>query len=134
MAQHNPASRTFLLIVLAGIVIGFVIALFLFGGDDSETGAKMDETQQPAADAAPEQPSSAQPAAEAPVERPVDDMTDGMTPPDEMPMDDGGLADGVTPPDEMLDQPLPDGAPDAASPEQTPEAAAPETPPPAPNP
>jgi len=135
MAQHNPASRTFLLIVLAGIVIGFVIALFLFGGDDSETGAKMDETQapsaeQPAADAAPEQPSSAQPAAEAPVERPVDDMSDGMTPPDEMPMDDGSM----TPPDEMLDEPLPDAAPDAVSPEQAPEAAAPESPPPAPNP
>ena len=137
MAQHNPASRAFLLIVLAGIVIGFVIALFLLGGDDSDTGAKMDETQapsaeQPAADAAPDQPAAPPPAAEAPVERPVDDMSDGMTPPDEMPIDAG--TDDMTPPDEMVDEPVPDTAPDAATPEPAPDAAAPEGSPPAPNP
>lgn len=134
MAQHNPASRAFLLIVLAGVVIGFVISLFLFGGDDSETDAKMDKTEQPSADTAPEQPASAPPAAEAPVTRPVDDMSDGMTPPDEMPIDDPGMADDKTPPDEMLDEPLPDEAPAATTPEQSPEAAAPENPPPAQNP
>ncbi len=29
MAQHNPGSRAYLIIVLCGIVIGFTIAFFL---------------------------------------------------------------------------------------------------------
>ena len=29
MAQHNPGSRAYLVIVLAGIVVGFVIAYFV---------------------------------------------------------------------------------------------------------
>ena len=79
MAQHNPSSRAFLFIVLGGIVIGFVIAAFLLGGDDSETGAKMDKLEQPAAE---------QPAAETPpMEAPADDMsTDNTPPPEEIPM------------------------------------------------
>ncbi len=143
MAQHNPGSRAFLLIVLGGIVIGFVIAAYLLSGNDSETGAKMDK----------EQPAIVAPVGEAPAEPAGNDMSDDMTLPDEM-------SDGVTPPDEMSDDlmspdeampddampeeampdeampedAMPDEAPDAIMPDETPEDAVPENPPPAPNP
>jgi len=148
MAQHNPGSRAFLLIVLGGIVIGFVIAAYLLSGNDSETGAKMDK----------EQPAVVAPVGEAPAEPAGNEMSDDMTPPDEM-------SDGVTPPDEMSDdmmppdemsddlmspdeampddampdeampdEAMPDEAPDAIMPDETPEEAVPENPPPAPNP
>ena len=128
MAQHNPGSRAFLLIVLGGIVIGFVIAAFLLGGDDSETSVKTDEIEAPIE----------QPAAEAPPPAaPADDMTNENTPPDEMPAEDAGMPDDMTPPDEMNAMPeeaMPDEAPDAMTPDENPEAAVPENPPPAPNP
>ena len=41
MAQHNPDARAYLLIVLGGIVVCFVIAGYLLGGHQSEAGAKM---------------------------------------------------------------------------------------------
>lgn len=127
MAQHNPGSRAFLLIVLGGIVIGFLIAAYLLGGDDSETGAKIDAMEPPATEA----PAPGAPPAEMPA--PGAGMSDENTPPDEMPLDDG-MTDDMTPPDEMLDDAMPDEAPDAITPDQNPEQAVPENPPPAPNP
>lgn len=44
MAQHNPDARAYLLMVLGGIVVCFVIAGYLFGGHQSEAGAKIDAT------------------------------------------------------------------------------------------
>jgi len=151
MAQHNPGGRAYLLIVLGGIVIGFVIAAYLLSGDKSETGAKMDK----------EQPATEQPAeAEAPMapevadEMPADDagMSDEVSPPDGMAddvmpedgMPDASMSDGMSPPDEMTeeampdegmpDEGMPDEAPDAMMPDENPEEAVPESPPAAPNP
>ena len=127
MAQHNPGSRAFLFIVLAGIVIGFLLALYLLGGGDSEKGAKMDTTEPHAV----ETPAPETPEAELP---PRDTGLSGEnTPPDEMPMDDA-MSDDMTPPDEMPDDAMLDGAPDAVTPEQNTDQAVPEGPPPAPNP
>jgi len=111
--MHNPGSRTFLAIVLAGIVVGFVIAAYFKYGGDTATKAKMDA-----------------PAAEQPVaEHPADDVT----PPDEM-SDAEAIADaGFPPPDEMPDDAMPDEAPDAVTPAENSEEAVSEDPPPAPS-
>jgi len=155
MAQHNPGSRAFLLIVLGGIVIGFVIAAFLLGGDDSETSVKTDEIEAPIEQPAAEAPPPAAPADdmtnentppdEMPAEdagmpgdvMPPDEMPADVMPPDEMPAEDAGMPDDMTPPDEMDAMPeeaMPDEAPDAMTPDENPEGAVPENPPPAPNP
>ena len=42
MAQHNPDARAYLMIVLGGIVVCFVIAGYLLGGHENEVGAKTD--------------------------------------------------------------------------------------------
>jgi hypothetical protein len=123
MAQHNPGSRAFLLIVLGGIVVGFVIAAYVLGGDDGESGVA--HQTEPAATEdhhdsgmAAEQPAASggtAPQREMSIE---EGMSDGVTPPpEEIPMDDGSRSDGVTPPEE-----------------QTPEQAVPENPPLLPNP
>ena len=150
MAQHNRGSRAFLLIVLGGIVIGFVIAAFLLGGDDSETSVKVDKMEQPAM----EESAGEVPVAPAedmsnentppPEDMCADTMMDDVSPPDEMPADDAGMSDGLSPPDEMPadtmpedsmpDEAMPDEAPDAMTPDENPEEAMPESPPPAPNP
>jgi len=138
MAQHNPGSRAFLLIVLGGIVIGFVIAAYLLGGNDSETGAKMDK-EQPAI-VAPVEQAPAQPSGDGMSDdmMPPDEMSDGVTPPDEMSDDlmspDEGMLDDAMPDESMPDDAMPDEAPDEVMPEETPEEAVPENPPPAPNP
>ena len=122
MAMHNPGSRTFLAIVLAGIVIAFLIAMYFMQGGKSDTSTKVDEPAAPVAEQA------------ADGVTPPDEMPDGVTPPDEM-LDDPLPDDGVTPPDEMLDEPMPDEAPDAMTPAENPEESVPENPPPAaPNP
>jgi len=155
MAQHNPGSRAFLLIVLGGIVIGFVIAVFLLGGDD-ETSVKTDEIEAPIEQPAAEAPPPAAPADDMtnentpPDEMPAEDAgmpgdvmppdempADDVMPPDELPAEDAGMPDDMTPPDEMNAMPeeaMPDEAPDAMTPDENPEAAVPENPPPAPNP
>lgn len=66
MAQHNPDARAYLLIVLGGIVVGFVIAGYLFGGHQSEAGAKMDAAHS----AGPQQSLDAVPEAPAPTSDP----------------------------------------------------------------
>jgi hypothetical protein len=95
MAMHNPGSRTFLAIVLAGIVIAFVIAAYFMQGGDSTPSAKMDA-----------------PAADHPADHmaPADGMSDDMTPPDEMSDDEAMADDGFTLPDEMPDDAMPDEA------------------------
>ena len=42
MAQHNPQSRAYLIIVMAAIVVCFVIAQLILGGGDSETHTAAD--------------------------------------------------------------------------------------------
>lgn len=127
MAQHNPQSRAFLLIVLAGIVVGFSIASLLTGCSESETEAEQASEPTMEEKAQGTEPSSS-------VEIPMEGMSMDETPPDEEPMDGEGMTDDMSPPDEMIDEPLLDAVPDAVMPEPTPEEAAPETPPPAQNP
>ena len=123
MAMHNPGSRTFLAIVLAGIVVGFVIAAYFMYGGDTDTKAKMDA------------PAAEQPVAEHPADdvTPPDEMSDDMTPPDEMSDDEAIADDGFTSPDEMPDDAMPDEAHDAMTPAENPEEAVSEDPPPAPS-
>jgi len=136
MANHNPGARAFLFIVLGGIVIGFVIAAFLLGGNESETAVEM------------EKPAAAQPA-EAPAAAADDtamsddegmsdeEMADDMSPPDAMPddaMPDDAMSDDLSPPDAMPDDAMPDEAPDATTPAENPEEPVSEEPAPARNP
>ena len=62
MADDNQGSRTFLAIVLGGIVLALVIAAFFMYGHKGETGVKVEQpmTEQPAETPAPP------PAAETP--------------------------------------------------------------------
>lgn len=76
MANDNQGSRTFLAIVLGGIVLALVIAAYFMYGHKGDTGVKVEQpvTEQPA-----ETP-PAPPAAEAPMAPPA-----AETPPAEMP-------------------------------------------------
>ena len=121
MAQHNPQSRAFLLIVLAAIVVGFIIAIWLYGGGESETASE--HTIEHATEDKPDAMESA-PAAEVPMEG----MSTDDTPPDEEPIDDEGMIDDMSPPDEMIDEPMLDEAPKDAGAEEMPGAADEETP------
>jgi hypothetical protein len=74
MADDNQASRTFLAIVLGGIVLALVIAAYFMYGHKGETNVKVQlppSQEQPAETTTPpaaETPSSEPPAAEAPAE------------------------------------------------------------------
>jgi hypothetical protein len=79
MADDNQGSRTFLAIVLGGIVLALVIAAFFMYGHKGEKGVKVEQpmTEQPAetpaappAEATPAAPAEP-PAAEAPAEPPA---------------------------------------------------------------
>jgi hypothetical protein len=76
MANDNEGSRTFLAIVLGGIVLALVIAAYFMYGHKGDTGVKVEQpvTEQPAetpaAPPAAETP-AAPPAAEAPAEPPA---------------------------------------------------------------
>lgn len=76
MANDNQGSRTFLAIVLGGIVLVLVIAAYFMYGHKGDTGVKVEQpvTEQPAetpaAPPAAETP-AAPPAAEAPAEPPA---------------------------------------------------------------
>jgi hypothetical protein len=63
MANHNQGSRTFLAIVLGGIVLALVIAALFMYGHKGDKGVKVEQpaTEQPAEQPAPP------PAAEAPM-------------------------------------------------------------------
>lgn len=96
MAQHNPQSRGYLLIVLAAIVVCFVIAQLILGGGESDTHT--------ATEAAGGHPTE------------VSDPAHTETMPEEVPprMEMGGaeMDDGVSPPDEMQEDSTLDGAPE----------------------
>ena len=76
MASDNQGSRTFLAIVLGGIVLALVIAAYFMYGHKGDTGVKVEQpvTEQPAetptAPPAAETP-AAPPAAETPAEPPA---------------------------------------------------------------
>jgi len=85
MANDNQGSRTFLAIVLGGIVLALVIAAYFMYGHKGDTGVKVEQpvTEQPAE--TPPAPPAAEtpmepPAAEAPMAPPAPE-----TPPAEMP-------------------------------------------------
>ena len=70
MANDNQGSRTFLAIVLGGIVLALVIAAYFMYGHKGDTGVKVEQpvTEQPA-----ETP-AAPPAAETPAAPPAAEM------------------------------------------------------------
>jgi hypothetical protein len=70
MADNNQASRTFLAIVLGGIVLALVIAAYFMYGHKGETNVKVQlpQTQEQPAETTP--PASDTPAAEAPPSEP----------------------------------------------------------------
>ncbi|BAQ17353.1 hypothetical protein [Methyloceanibacter caenitepidi] len=94
MAQHNPQSRGYLLIVLAAIVVCFVIAQLILGGGESDTHTATDA-------AGSHQAEASDPAHE-------ETMSEEVPPRMQM---GGGMDDGVSPPDEMQDDSTLDGAP-----------------------
>jgi hypothetical protein len=70
MANDNQGSRTFLAIVLGGIVLALVIAAYFMYGHKGEKGVKVEQpaTEQPAPAAPPAPPApAAPPAAETPM-------------------------------------------------------------------
>ena len=80
MADDNQGSRTFLAIVLGGIVLALVIAAFFMYGHKGDSGVKVEQpmTEQPAempapppAAETPAEPPAAPPAAETPAEPPA---------------------------------------------------------------
>jgi cell division protein FtsN len=97
MADSNQASRTFLAIVLGGIVLALVIAAYFMYGHKGETNVKVQlpQTQEqpagttpPAADTpAAEAPSSEPPAAEdeEPTEEPSEPPAEESMPPEGQP-------------------------------------------------
>jgi hypothetical protein len=96
MANDNQASRTFLAIVLGGIVLALVIAAYFMYGHKGDTNVKVQlppsqeqpaETAPPAAETAPAEPSSADTPAvdEEPTEEPAEPPAEESTPPEEQP-------------------------------------------------
>lgn len=89
MAQHNPESRSYLLIVLAAIVVCFVIAQLILGGGDSDTHTATDHDGAPATEAS-EEGHAGMPEEEVP---------------QRTQLEDGAMSDDVSPPDEMEEEP-----------------------------
>jgi hypothetical protein len=101
MANDNQASRTFLAIVLGGIVLALVIAAYFMYGNKGDTNVKVQlppSQEQPAetmppAETSPsaEAPAAEPPAAEAPAEdeepteEPSEPPAEESTPPEEQP-------------------------------------------------
>ncbi len=69
MANDNQGSRTFLAIVLGGIVLALVIAAYFMYGHKGETNVKVEQpaTEQPAPAAPPAAETPATPPAESPM-------------------------------------------------------------------
>jgi hypothetical protein len=69
MANDNQGSRTFLAIVLGGIVLALVIAAYFMYGHKGETNVKVEQpaTEQPAPAAPPAAETPAAPPAESPM-------------------------------------------------------------------
>jgi hypothetical protein len=96
MANDNQASRTFLAIVLGGIVLALVIAAYFMYGNKGDTDVKVQlpPSEQPAQTAPPPEtppsaatPSEEPPAAEdeEPTEEPAEPPAEESTPPEEQP-------------------------------------------------
>lgn len=89
MADDNQGSRTFLAIVLGGIVLALVIAAFFMYGHKGDTGVKVEQpmTEQPAETPAapPAETPAAPPAAEAPAEPPAQTPAPEEAPADQAP-------------------------------------------------
>jgi hypothetical protein len=91
MANDNQASRTFLAIVLGGIVLALVIAAYFMYGHKGDTDVKVQlpPSQEQPAETAP--PAAEAPAVdEEPTEEPAEPPAEESTPPEEQP--------GQTPP------------------------------------
>jgi hypothetical protein len=98
MADDNQGSRTFLAIVLGGIVLALVIAAFFMYGHKGDTGVKVEQpmTEHPAeTPAAPPAEPAAPPAAEAPAEPPAAEAP--AEPPAEAPAPEEAPADQAPP-------------------------------------
>ena len=89
MADDNQGNRTFLAIVLGGIVLALVIAAFFMYGHKGDTGVKVEQpmTEQPAETPAapPAAEPAAPPAAEAPAEPPAEAPAPEEAPADQAP-------------------------------------------------
>jgi hypothetical protein len=96
MANDNQASRTFLAIVLGGIVLALVIAAYFMYGNKGDTDVKVQLplSEQPAQTVPPAEtppsaatPSEEPPAAEdeEPTEEPAEPPAEESTPPEEQP-------------------------------------------------
>jgi hypothetical protein len=99
MPDDNQGSRTFLAIVLGGIVLALVIAAFFMYGHKGETGVKVEQpmTEQPAETPAapPAETPAAPPAAEAPAAPPAAEAP--AEPPAEAPAPEEAPADQAPP-------------------------------------
>ena len=82
MANDNQGSRTFLAIVLGGIVLALVIAAYFMYGHKGETNVKVEQpaTEQPAPAAPPATQSPMAPAAPPAGESPMAPVTPPATP------------------------------------------------------
>ena len=82
MANDNQGSRTFLAIVLGGIVLALVIAAYFMYGHKGETNVKVERpaTEQPAPAAPPATQSPMAPAAPPAGESPMAPATPPPTP------------------------------------------------------
>jgi hypothetical protein len=82
MANDNQGSRTFLAIVLGGIVLALVIAAYFMYGHKGETNVKVEQpaTEQPAPAAPPATESPMAPAAPPAGESPMAPATPPATP------------------------------------------------------
>jgi outer membrane biosynthesis protein TonB len=82
MPNDNQGSRTFLAIVLGGIVLALVIAAFFMYGHKGEKTVKVQPpaAEEPAAPPAAETPAEP-PAAETPVEPPAEESEPPAEPP-----------------------------------------------------
>ncbi len=93
MANDNQGSRTFLAIVLGGIVLALVIAAYFMYGNKGDTNVKVQlpptaqpsETTPPAAETPPAEPPAAEESTEEPSEPPAEESSGPETPPAETP-------------------------------------------------
>ena len=85
MAQHNPQSRAYLIIVMAAIVVCFVIAQLILGGGDSETHTAADPDDHTTEASAPAHEAMSKEEMPPRTQMGGVEMGDDVSPPDEMP-------------------------------------------------
>lgn len=94
MANDNQGSRTFLAIVLGGIVLALVIAAFFMYGHKGDTEVKV---APPAAEEPAPPPAPVAPPAEEPAPPPAPPVEETPAPADEMPPDEPDTMPEETP-------------------------------------